>query len=85
MTPKHGYRGYKWCVLRCAFEDRKTALAVLARYPFISESPAPAYRDGSIQFEIDLSMLPHPGDGMAMEEIIIRDLQRAVSLHTVKP
>lgn len=74
-------RGFRFCSFRCAYESRANALLVLARYPFIS-----GQRETSegVAFTLDLGSLPL-GDGPAAEEMILRDLQRAVSLHSVKP
>lgn len=74
-------RGFRFCQLRCARESAATALLVLARYPFIHDGSARESANG-VEFVIDLAMLP-TGDGPAAEAMVLRDLERAISLHGV--
>ena len=76
-------RGYRFCSLKCAREDRAAALLVVARYPFVMDG-SPRETGEGVAFTLDLAALP-AGDGQSAELMVLRDIQQAVSLHSVKP
>ena len=76
-------RGFRFCSVRVPYESRPNALLVLSRYPFILEGSAKPTSEG-VAYTMDLAALPE-GDGPAAEEMVRREVERAVSLHEVKP
>jgi hypothetical protein len=72
-------KGYRFCSFPCARESRANALLVIERYPCVLDGSARETGAG-VAFTLDLAALP-PGDGAAAELMVLRDIQRAVSLH----
>jgi hypothetical protein len=77
-----GARGYISCSFPCSEEDAPIALATLAKHARVTEGAR--YSNGAVTWRIDLTTVPM-GDGRIVELVILRDLQRAVSTHTVTP
>lgn len=73
-------RGYRFCSIRVPRESRATALLVLARYPFLMGDPRETSE--GVAYTIDLGALP-AGDGPSAELMVMREVERAVSLHAV--
>ena len=76
-------KGYRFCSIPVARESVANALLVLQRYRFIADGSAKE-SPGGVAYTIDLGALP-PGDGPAIELMVRREVERAVSLHTVTP
>lgn len=74
-------RGYRFPVIRCARESVPLAMLVLARYGFVVEGSPREIGDG-VQYTLDMARLPH-GDADAAELMVMREVERAVSLHAV--
>ena len=74
-------RGYRFCSFPCARESRANALLVIGRYPCVLDG-SPRETGSGVAFTLDLAALP-AGDGAAAEEMILRDIAKAVSLHVL--
>jgi hypothetical protein len=74
-------KGWRCCSIRCAREDRVTAMLRLNRYTFVDSVEETGE---GVRYVIDLSTLP-AGDGPAAELMVRRDIERAVALHRSTP
>jgi hypothetical protein len=70
--------GYIRCSFVCAEEDAQYALDALAKHGRVVEQARQC--EGGVTWQIDLASVP-AGDGRLVEEVIRRDVQRAVSTH----
>lgn len=77
-------KAYRFGSIRCARESVPTAMLVLERYGFVVLD---SIRDAGdrVTFQIDLGRLPDRMDGQSAEGMVMREVERAVSLHAVQP
>jgi hypothetical protein len=71
-------KGWRFCSVRCAREDRANAMLVLARYGFVGSVRE---TDDVVSFEIDLMALATINDGPSAEAMVMRDVEKAIALH----